>query len=270
MHWHHLCGKSCCVIVCMILVPLICIGSFTTSKNLTKVKTYPDYHLQRLKHPCYSTSYYHEQDDAFLADFDTSLKQQLRWEDFFNFADYGNTKRVIGKDDRGNSIKTPSYSPGLDTYGPSNWLPMQCYSSVDYKYASTVIGIIKNGNQLEEDLLSQIKSIFYEQTSISTFADALAKFLEKVSIGGGSEEGEEEAEPEEASSLADEDPNTFTVPPELVNEAGGAPESPHNPDPSVMGKFTYQEFESVEALFQYAQQEGYGWDPEIPAICFAF
>ena len=44
------------------------------------------------------------------------------------------------------------YSPALDTLGPANWIPLQCYSSVDFKYTSSVIGIIKNGNQLEEDL----------------------------------------------------------------------------------------------------------------------
>ena len=63
-----------------------------------------------------------------------------------NFADYANTERAIDKDENGNSIKKKSYSPSLDTYGPGSWLPMQCYSSVDYKYASTAIGIIKNGN----------------------------------------------------------------------------------------------------------------------------
>ena len=37
-----------------------------------------------------------------------------------------------------------------------------------------------------------------------------------------------------------------------------------------MGKFKYQEFESLESLFEYVQREGYGWDPEIPSVCFAF
>ena len=63
-----------------------------------------------------------------------------------HFADDANTERAIDKDENGNSIKKKSYSPCLYTYGPGSWLPMQCYSSVDYKYASTAIGIIKNGN----------------------------------------------------------------------------------------------------------------------------
>ena len=37
-----------------------------------------------------------------------------------------------------------------------------------------------------------------------------------------------------------------------------------------MGVFTYVEFESVDELFDYVQKDGYGWDPEIPSVCFAF
>ena len=53
---------------------------------------------------------------------------------------------MVGEDDDGQKIKVPSYAPGTDLTGPGSWLPQQCYSSVDYKYVSSVIGIIKNGN----------------------------------------------------------------------------------------------------------------------------
>ena len=37
-----------------------------------------------------------------------------------------------------------------------------------------------------------------------------------------------------------------------------------------MGKFEYKEFETLESLHDYVQSDGYGWDPEIPSLCFAF
>ena len=66
---------------------------------------------------------------------------------------YTNTERETGKDENGEPIMVRSYQPSVDLTGPGSWLPTQCYSSVDYKYASTVIAYIKNGNKLEQDLL---------------------------------------------------------------------------------------------------------------------
>ena len=60
--------------VCMILVPLIVVGSFGAVKAIVKVKSYPDYHLQRLKHPLFSTVYYNPEKDEFDASFDTELE----------------------------------------------------------------------------------------------------------------------------------------------------------------------------------------------------
>ena len=60
------------------------------------------------------------------------------------------------------------------------------------------------------------------------------------------------------------------MPEDLIDEAGGGPEDPHVPQPEKMGRFVYREFESIEELFEYTTREGYGWDPEIPSVCFAF
>lgn len=73
MHWRHLFGRSFMANVCMILVPVICVGSFFAVKSIVKIKSYPDYHLQRLKHPVYSTSYYDPEKDEFDSKFDTEL-----------------------------------------------------------------------------------------------------------------------------------------------------------------------------------------------------
>ena len=32
----------------------------------------------------------------------------------------------------------------------------------------------------------------------------------------------------------------------------------------------FKEFESEEEMFAYVRQEGYGWDEDKPAICYAF
>ena len=121
----------------------------------------------------------------------------------------------------------------------------------------------------------QIKHIFYDQSHIDTFAEKLEAFLATVSLGGDDEdeeEGETDGMGEEAGEEVEvpPDPNMFIVDPKLVNEAGGGPEDPHPPDTSKMGRFIYKEFESIETLFEYTRSEGYGWDPEIPAVCFAF
>ena len=163
------------------------------------------------------------------ANFETNMQQQLDFEGFFQFAKYTNTNRTIGKDEDGNNIKVPSYQPGLDLVGPSNWLPQQCYTSVDYKYASPVIGYIKNGNQLEEDLLKQIKDIFVDQQSIAVFADKIVEFLAKLNLGGkkDKEEGEGAEKEEGGGGLGIDDSNIFKLDPDLAQTTGGQYPSPH-------------------------------------------
>lgn len=118
-------------------------------------------------------------------------------------------------------------------------------------------------------MLTQIKKIFADQTKIDEFGAALEKFLASVDLGGGGAEEDEEAGEEEEEVIPG-DPNAFTVPKELADEAGGAPKSAHEINTATMGRFTYKDFESVDEMFAYVQSEGYGWDPDIPAICFAF
>jgi hypothetical protein len=36
------------------------------------------------------------------------------------------------------------------------------------------------------------------------------------------------------------------------------------------GNMTFMEFASEEEMFDYARKDGYGWDADKPAICFAF
>ena len=73
-------------------------------------------------------------------------------QDFMKFSRYTNSEIPDGTFSRNKTTgekipnKEPYYSPALDTLGPSNWIPLQCYSSVDFKYTSSVIAIVKNGN----------------------------------------------------------------------------------------------------------------------------
>lgn len=73
-----------------------------------------------------------------------------------NYTNVMEKDRVTGERRRG-------YNPMLDTMGPTNYLPMHCYSSVDHKYESRMIGYVKSGNVYEEDLLAQVKMIFLDQ-----------------------------------------------------------------------------------------------------------
>ena len=102
-------------------------------------------------------------------------------------------------------------------------------------------------------------------------ADKLEIFLATVTIPGSDPAAEDEdGEVEEAEEPELDDRNVFKLDPDLLSTAGGGPINPHEPDPSAMGYFVYKEYDSVDEIFEYTTQEGYGWDPEIPAICFGF
>ena len=75
MHKRNLCGTSCCAIVCLVIVPIFCFLTFALIGVTTKAKTYPEFTLEKLKHPLYSTSYYHPEHDKFDADFSTAQDQ---------------------------------------------------------------------------------------------------------------------------------------------------------------------------------------------------
>ena len=89
---------------------------------------------------------------------------------------------------------------------------------------------------------------------------------------GGEDEGGSEAGIEEVDGggVAVDTTNVFEIDPDLLETLGGFAPSPHDFDTSTMGQFTYREFENIKELYDYYQQEGYGWDPEIPGLCFAF
>ena len=80
------------------------------------------------------------------------------------------------------------------------------------------------------------------------------------------EEGDEEGD-DDGGGL--DESNLFVIDPELLNTAGGGPVNANEVNSAVLGQFTYKEFETVDELFEYTQQVGYGWDPEIPSVCFA-
>ena len=129
----------------MIFIPILLWCNFMVVALITEDKQFPNFNLEKLKHPVYNVAYLNDNDE-FYADFDTGEKQQLEFEPFMQFMNYTNTERVVERLETGEPIKVKSYQPGLDLTGPSNWIPAQCYASVDYKYNSTLIGIIKNGN----------------------------------------------------------------------------------------------------------------------------
>lgn len=133
----------------MIFLPIMLCMMIAGTKSSAPDKFFPDFTLDALRHPLYQTAYLNPETGNFTATFATALNQQKEFEGFMQFNNYTNTKRTLA-----NGTSVPSYLPPFDTVGPNTYVPLQCISSVDYKYSSTVIGIIKNGNQLEEDLLA--------------------------------------------------------------------------------------------------------------------
>lgn len=95
--------------------------------------------------------------------------------------------------------------------------------------------------------------------------------MEEFDFGGDEEEGGGAGVEEvDGGGVAVDTTNVFEIDPDLLETLGGFAPSPHDFDTNTMGQFTYREFESVKELFEYVKQEGYGWDPEIPGLCFAF
>ena len=72
---------------------------------------------------------------------------------------------------------------------------------------------------------------------------------------GGDEEEDENAEEGGGGGggIAVDDSNVYKIDPDLAQTTGGVMPTPHAPDPTKMGIFTYQEFESLESLFFYVQ-----------------
>ena len=102
----------------MIFIPLLLWYNFLTVALITKDSEFPDFDLEKMKHPVYNVAYLHDNGE-FYADFDTSKKQQLEFESFFQFMNYTNTDRVVERLETGEPIKVRSYEPGLDIGAPS-------------------------------------------------------------------------------------------------------------------------------------------------------
>ena len=53
-------------------------------------------------------------------------------------------------------------------------------------------------------------------------------------------------------------------------ELGGNAPNPHPFSVDNMGELIFKEFDTESDLFAYVKQDGYGWDNDKPAVCFAF
>lgn len=110
---------ACAVIVVMIVVPLVCIGQMVFIRSGGADKKYPDYSLEKLKHPVYSTAYYQPEFDEFGSRYSTALDQQLEFESFMQFNNYTNADRktdefVLGPEGEEIPVKVRSYVPVMD------------------------------------------------------------------------------------------------------------------------------------------------------------
>ena len=101
------------------MVPIVCIGQIAYIRTATLDKTYPNFSLEKLKHPVYSTAYYQPETDEFGSRYDTALNQQLEFESFMQFNNYTNVQRptgevILDEEGVGKQVKVESYSPVMD------------------------------------------------------------------------------------------------------------------------------------------------------------
>lgn len=68
----------------------------------------------------------------------------------------------------GNALDSAQYISFMDPLGPYFFYPQHCYSNDEDMYNSTVIAYIKQGNQIEEDLIAQLKELFAMQANFGS------------------------------------------------------------------------------------------------------
>ena len=70
------------------------------------------------------------------------------------------------------------YDPALDIFGPNNFIPFHCYTAdPKKKYESPIIGYIDNGNEITNDILTQLEQVFKDQTYLKDLVFDLDDFL---------------------------------------------------------------------------------------------
>ena len=82
MHTRRMLGSACCTICAMIGVPIFAMLSFFYIDLVAKTKSYPNFNLERLKHPVYISAPLNPATDKFEATFETSINQQQEFESF--------------------------------------------------------------------------------------------------------------------------------------------------------------------------------------------
>ena len=83
--------------------------------------------------------------------------------DYMDFANYYNMKidnlDVLGLTDE--EIPKKVYVPVLDIFGPYFFYPPHCKPrSKDKLYESPIIGVFKNDNQVQRDVINTMRSLF--------------------------------------------------------------------------------------------------------------
>jgi hypothetical protein len=136
----------------------------------TRVITEPEYmtgvKVSALRHPIYQPAKPDGPDGKFVISVENVLENALDFDRFMEYTKYTNfkenftfapnlTARFTNKTDL---FEINTYLPLVDPMGPYLFYPSQCYSTqfdVDHgkKYRSPLIAYIKQGNQIEEDII---------------------------------------------------------------------------------------------------------------------
>jgi hypothetical protein len=167
INWKRTPLGSCTEIFCPVILMII----MTRIRLLVTPELSAEYKLASLRHPMFQPA----KPDAVTGLFDISAQSVIEnaqdLNDFMFYTNYTNTKASV-------TSKASSYIPVVDPYGPYLFYPSQCQSNegliaAGRKYRAPVIAYIKQGNQIEEDIVDQLQAIFEMQAEIGSLVSML-------------------------------------------------------------------------------------------------
>lgn len=170
----------------------------------------------------------------------------------------------------------------MDPLGPYLFYPSQCYSTQKdvekgKKYRSPMIAYIRQGNEIEQDLIQQLDAVFGLQREIgkglttisqlktlNTLVPGLINIQDLIpafaSLTGSL------GELSESGLLESLDFNSTDSDKSLGQQYGFGDFGGFD----YLGNFTFRAFDNYTELDEYIQHREYGWSADRPGICFGF
>ena len=173
-------------IVCPVILMIILVycRKITKPEHMSAVK------ISALRHPLFQPAKNDGPNGEFTISGVNLVENTLDMNSFMRYTKYTNLKhnftvspnitKLITNETEELVIDT--YFPALDPLGPYLFYPKQCYANMKskkkkLKYKSSLIAYIKKGNQIEEDLITQLDAMFSIQRNLGK----AIKTIEEVS-----------------------------------------------------------------------------------------